>query len=68
MLDLAQRFGDRRLSETELRNLTDEEAIRATTAVKGVGPWTAKGALLIALQRPDLVRTDDSLRTNEAQT
>ena len=59
VLDLAQRFGDRRLSETELRNLTDEEAIRQLTAVKGVGPWTAKGALLIALQRPDLVRTDD---------
>jgi DNA-3-methyladenine glycosylase II len=29
------------------------------TEVKGVGPWTAKGALLIALQRPDLVRTND---------
>lgn len=29
------------------------------TDVKVVGPLTAKGALLIALQRPDLVRTDD---------
>jgi DNA-3-methyladenine glycosylase II len=59
VLDLAQRFKDGRLSEAELRNLTDEEAIGQLTAVKGVGPWTAKGALLIALQRPDLVRTDD---------
>ncbi|MGH2884341.1 MAG: DNA-3-methyladenine glycosylase family protein [Solirubrobacteraceae bacterium] len=58
-LDLAERFRDGRLSEAELRSLPDEEAIRRLTAVKGVGPWTAKGALLIALRRPDLVRTDD---------
>jgi DNA-3-methyladenine glycosylase II len=32
---------------------------KAGTEVKGVGPWTAKGALLIAHRRPDLVRTDD---------
>jgi DNA-3-methyladenine glycosylase II len=57
--DLAQRFRDGRLSEAEVGNLSDEEAIRELTAVKGVGPWTAKGALLIALRRPDLVRTDD---------
>ncbi|HEY4825860.1 MAG TPA: hypothetical protein VIH85_03805, partial [Solirubrobacteraceae bacterium] len=54
VLELAQRFRDGRLSEPELRDLPDEEAIRQLTAVKGVGPWTAKGALLIALQRPDL--------------
>jgi DNA-3-methyladenine glycosylase II len=59
VLDLAQRFRDGRLSEAELRHLPDDEAIRRLTAVKGVGPWTAKGALLIALQRADLVRTDD---------
>lgn len=59
VLDLARRFRDGRLSEAELRNLPDDEAIRRLTAVKGVGPWTAKGALLIALQRPDLVRTGD---------
>jgi DNA-3-methyladenine glycosylase II len=59
VLDLAQRFSDGRLSEAKLRNLPDEEAITELTAVKGVGPWTAKGALLIALRRPDLVRTDD---------
>jgi DNA-3-methyladenine glycosylase II len=59
VLKLAQHFRDGRLSEAELRNLPDDEAIRQLTAVKGVGPWTAKGALLIALRRPDLVRTDD---------
>jgi DNA-3-methyladenine glycosylase II len=57
--ELAERFRDGRLSEPELRSLPDDEAIKRLTAVKGVGPWTAKGALLIAHRRPDLVRADD---------
>lgn len=67
VLDLAQRFRDGRLSEAELRDLPDDEAIGQLTAVKGVGPWTAKGALLIALQRPDLVpHGDRSLQVTDA--
>jgi DNA-3-methyladenine glycosylase II len=57
--DLAERFRDGRLKELELRTLPDDEAIKRLTEVKGVGPWTAKGALLIAHRRPDLVRSDD---------
>jgi DNA-3-methyladenine glycosylase II len=57
--ELAERFQDGRLSELELRTLSDDDAIGRLTEVKGVGPWTAKGALLIAHRRPDLVRTDD---------
>jgi len=59
VLDLAQRFADGRLSEAELQKLPDEEVIRRLTEVKGIGPWTVQGALLIALRRPDLVRVDD---------
>ena len=59
VLDLAQRFADGRLSEAELRELPDEEVIRRLTELKGIGPWTVQGALLIALRRPDLVRADD---------
>jgi DNA-3-methyladenine glycosylase II len=59
VLDLAQRFSDGRLSETELRQLPDQEVIRRLTEVKGIGAWTVQGALLIALQRPDIIRTDD---------
>jgi DNA-3-methyladenine glycosylase II len=33
--------------------------IRRLTEVKGIGAWTVQGALLIALRRPDLVRTGD---------
>jgi DNA-3-methyladenine glycosylase II len=59
VLDLAQRFSDGRLSETELRELPDQEVIKRLTEVKGIGAWTVQGALLIALQRPDVIRTDD---------
>jgi DNA-3-methyladenine glycosylase II len=59
VLDLARRFSDGRLSEAELRELPDQEVISRLTEVKGIGAWTVQGALLIALQRPDLIRTDD---------
>ena len=59
VLDLAQRFSDGRLSEAGLRELPDDEVIRRLTEVKGIGAWTVQGALLIALQRPDLIRSDD---------
>jgi DNA-3-methyladenine glycosylase II len=57
--ELAERFRDGRLSELELRTLSDDDAIGRLTEVKGIGPWTAKGALLIAHGRPDLLRPDD---------
>jgi DNA-3-methyladenine glycosylase II len=59
VLDLAQRFADGRLSEAELRELPDDEVIRRLTGVKGIGPWTVQGALLLALHRPDVIRPDD---------
>ena len=59
VVDLAQRFSDGRLSEAELRQLPDQEVIRRLTEVTGIGAWTVQGALLLALQRPDVIRTDD---------
>lgn len=59
VLDLAQRFADGRLSEAELQKLPDEEVIGRLTQIKGIGPWTVQGALLIALRRPNLVRAGD---------
>jgi DNA-3-methyladenine glycosylase II len=57
--DLAERFADGRLSQAELSKLPDDEVIRRLTEVKGIGPWTVQGALLIALRRPNLVRAGD---------
>jgi DNA-3-methyladenine glycosylase II len=59
VLDLAGRFSDGRLSEAGLRALPDQEVISRLTEVKGIGPWTVQGALLIALRRPDVIRPDD---------
>ena len=59
VVDLARHFSDGRLSQAELRELPDQEVIRRLTEVKGIGPWTVQGALLIALQRPDVIRTND---------
>lgn len=59
VLDLAQRFSDGRLSEAALRELPDDEVVAQLTHINGIGPWTVYGALLIALKRPDVIRTDD---------
>jgi DNA-3-methyladenine glycosylase II len=57
--DLAERLSDGRLDVNELSSLPDEEFIAALTAISGIGPWTAQGALLIALQREDVVLPGD---------
>ena len=57
--DLAERLSDGRLDVDALSKLPDEEFIAALTAIPGIGPWTAQGALLIALQREDVVLPGD---------
>ena len=56
---LAERFVDGRLSEKAFARMTDEEVEAALTEVPGIGPWTARGFLLIALDRPDVFLTGD---------
>jgi DNA-3-methyladenine glycosylase II len=57
--DLAQRLSDGRLDVAALSKLSDDEFITALTEISGIGPWTAQGALLIALQREDVVLPGD---------
>jgi DNA-3-methyladenine glycosylase II len=57
--DLAERLSDGRLNVEVLSSLPDEDFIAALTAISGIGPWTAQGALLIALQRDDVVLPGD---------
>ncbi len=52
--ELAQRFVDGRLSDEALAGMTDDEVEAALTEVPGIGPWTAHGFLLVALDRPDV--------------
>src|SRR6202011_1065652 len=57
--DLGERLSDGRLNAEQLSGLPDEEFIAALTAIPGIGPWTAQGALLIALRRADVVLPGD---------
>jgi DNA-3-methyladenine glycosylase II len=56
---LAERFVDGRLSHEALSRMSDDEVITALTEVPGIGPWTAHGFLLVALDRPDVFLTGD---------
>ena len=56
---LAERFVDRRLSDKTLSRLTDDEVEATLTEVPGIGPWTAHGFLIVALDRPDVLLPGD---------
>jgi DNA-3-methyladenine glycosylase II len=57
--DLAERLSDGRLDPEVLSGRPDDEIMAELTAVPGIGPWTVQGALLIALQREDVVLPGD---------
>ena len=56
---LAERFVDGRLSDEALARMTDDEVEEALTEVPGIGPWSARGFLLVALDRTDVFLTGD---------
>jgi DNA-3-methyladenine glycosylase II len=56
---LAERFVDGRLSDDALAEMTDDEVETALTEVSGIGPWTAHGFLIVALDRPDVFLSGD---------
>jgi DNA-3-methyladenine glycosylase II len=56
---LAERFVDGRLSDAALAGMTDDEVEAALTEVPGIGPWSAHGFLLVALDRPDVFLSGD---------
>ena len=57
--DLAGRMSDGRLNPDVLSRLPDEELMTELTAIPGIGPWTVQGALIVALQREDVVLPGD---------
>src|ERR1700692_2394103 len=57
--DLAERLTDGRLDQGVLSTLPDDELMAELTAIPGIGPWTVQGAMLIALQREDVVLPGD---------
>jgi DNA-3-methyladenine glycosylase II len=57
--ELAARLSDGRLDPDAAAALPDEELISLLTEIPGIGPWTAQGALIIALGREDVVLPGD---------
>ena len=56
---IAERFVDGRLSDESLARMSDAEIETVLTEVPGVGPWTAHGFLIVALDRPDVLLSGD---------
>ncbi len=55
----AERFASGELSKAALRSMTDEQAVSALTAIKGIGRWTAEMVLIFCLARPDVLSLSD---------
>lgn len=56
---LAQAFSRGELTARKLRAMSDEAVIEATTALHGIGRWTAEMLLIFCLERPDVWPIDD---------
>lgn len=57
--DLAEKTRAGDIDFVRLSTLSDEEAIRQLTMVRGVGVWTAQMFLMFALRRPDVLAAGD---------
>lgn len=64
---LAARFAAGDFSDDFFRHSSDEEIEAALTAIPGIGPWTVRGFLIIALNRPDVLPTGDLALRRQVQ-
>ena len=56
---VADRFVDGRLSDESLAQMSNDEIEAALTEIPGIGPWTAHGFEIVALDRPDVLLSGD---------
>ena len=56
---LAERFIVDRFGDESFLHSSDEEIEAKLTAIPGIGPWTVRGFLVIALDRPDVFPSSD---------
>jgi DNA-3-methyladenine glycosylase II len=59
LLRLAEAFASGRLSDAQLRTLSDEAVVEQLTSIKGIGRWTAETVLLRGLGRVDAFPAGD---------
>ncbi len=57
--DFAEKVHTGAFDPDAVRHMSDGDAIRELSALKGIGVWTAEMILLFCLQRPDVLSYDD---------
>lgn len=57
--DFAGRVKDGSFDIKAVENMSDEEAIKELSSLKGIGVWTAEMILLFCMQRPNILSFDD---------
>ena len=57
--DFAERVRSGEFDISAVERMSDADAIKALSALKGIGVWTAEMILLFCLQRPDIFSYDD---------
>ena len=57
--DFAEKVHDGEFDIFAVEHMSDEDAIRELSSLKGIGVWTAEMILLFCLQRPDIFSFDD---------
>ncbi len=57
--DFAQKVHSGAFDLDAVEHMSDEDAIRALSGLKGIGVWTAEMILLFCMQRPDVFSYDD---------
>ena len=57
--DFAEKVHDGEFDIYAVEHMSDEDAIRELSSLKGIGVWTAEMILLFCLQRPDIFSFDD---------
>ncbi len=57
--DFASQVADGKISLTDIKDMSDEQVIKALVSVKGIGVWTAEMILLFCLERPNVFSFDD---------
>ena len=57
--DFAERVHTGTFDPDAVEHMSDEEAIRELSALKGIGVWTAEMILLFCMQRPNIFSYDD---------
>ena len=57
--DFAEKVHTGAFDPDAVEHMSDEDAIRALSSLKGIGVWTAEMILLFCLQRPDIFSFDD---------